>query len=140
RGPIKAGSTGPMVGDFAFVRITEVRHGVPGARVWLIIRRNVADPTAVTLYLSTAPDAIDLTVLVRMGGLRWPIELPVEASTGEVGMAHAETRSWRGWQHQMVVVLLAHHCLVWRRGPWHDRAPALTRYQVRLVLIRVLAK
>src|SRR5205823_3211462 len=76
RGTIKAGSKGPMGGDFAFVRVTEVRHGVPGARVWLIIRRNVADPTAVTLYLSTAPDAIELTVLVRMGGLRWPIALP----------------------------------------------------------------
>src|SRR5215213_6703079 len=44
RGTVKEGSKGPIVCDFAFVRVTEARAGLPGPRVWLVIRRNVADP------------------------------------------------------------------------------------------------
>ena len=40
----------------------------------------------------------------------------------------------------MVLVMLAHHFLVWMRVQWHERAPALTLAQVRLVLISVLTQ
>jgi len=36
------------------------------------------------------------------------------------------------------LVMLAHHFLVWVRVRWHDRAPALTLYQVRLLVQSVL--
>jgi hypothetical protein len=38
----------------------------------------------------------------------------------------------------MVLVMLAHHFLVWVRVAWKDRAPALTLNQVRLLLTSVL--
>jgi hypothetical protein len=38
----------------------------------------------------------------------------------------------------MVLLLLAHHFLVWVRVQWQDQAPALTLYQVRLLLRSVL--
>jgi SRSO17 transposase len=140
RGMVKEGSKGPIVCDFAFVRVTEARQGLPGPRLWLIIRRNLADPSEVKFYLSNAPEAIALARLVRMCGMRWPIETTFEESKGEVGMDHYELRGWRGWHHHMVLVMLAHHFLVWIRVRWHDRAPALTLYQVRLLLMSVLPK
>ena len=140
RGTVKEGSKGPIVCDFAFVRITEARQGLPGPRLWLVIRRNVADPSVVKFYFSNAPETIELLELVRISGMRWPVELTFEESKDELGMDQYETRSWLGWQHHMVLVMLAHHFLVWVRVRWTDRAPALTLAQVRLLLLSVIPK
>lgn len=140
RGTIKEGSKGPIVCDFAFVRVSEARQGLPGARVWLVIRRNVADPSVVKFSFSNAPETIEPLELVRMSGMRWPVELTFEEGKDELGMDQYETRSWLGWQHHMVLVMLAHHFLVWVRVRWTERAPALTLAQVRLLLISVIPK
>ncbi len=137
---IKEGSKGPIVCDFAFVRITEARRGLPGPRLWLVIRRNVADPSEVKFYLSNAPRDIGLAELVRISGMRWPIETTFEESKGEVGLDQYETRSWLGWQHHMVLSFVAHHFLVRLRVQFRERASALTVYQVRLLLLSVLPK
>lgn len=140
RGTVKEGSKGPIVCDFAFVRITEARQGLPGPRIWLVIRRNVADPQVVKFYFSNAPEAVEPLELVRISGMRWPVELTFAESKEELGMDQYETRSWLGWHHHMVLVMLAHHFLVWVRVRWADRAPALTLAQVRLLLMSVIPK
>ncbi len=140
RGTVKEGSKGPIVCDFAFVRVTECRQGLPGPRGWLIIRRNVANPSAVKFYFSNAPEDSAALELVRMSGMRWPVELSFEEGKTELGMDQYETRSWQGWHHHMTLVMLAHHFLVWVRVRWADRAPALTLAQVRLLLISVIPK
>jgi SRSO17 transposase len=109
---IKEGSKGPIICDFAAVRVTAVRDGLPGDVVWLVIRRNVDDPTEVKFYLSNAPVTIPLATLVRMSGVRWAVECSFAEGKGEVGLDHYETRSWLGWHHHMVLVMLAHHFLV----------------------------
>ena len=138
RGTVKEGSTGPIVCDFAFVRVNEARDGRPGPRQWLIIRRNVDDPTVVKYYLSNAPETIEPLRLARMCGMRWPIELTFEVGKDELGMDQDETRSWLGWHHHMVLVMLAHHFLVWARLLLDAKAPALTLAQVRLLVTRVI--
>jgi hypothetical protein len=135
---IKEGSKGPLICDFAALRVTVVREGLPGACVWLVVRRNVEEPTEVKFYLSNAPATTPLTTLVRMSGVRWAIECSFAEGKGEVGLDHYETRSWLGWQHHMILVMLAHHFLVWMRVRWHSRAPALTLYQIRLLLVSAL--
>ena len=140
RTTIKEGSKGPIVCDLAFVRMTEAREGLPGPRLWLIIRRNVADPSDVRFYLSNAPEDVAMAELARLVGMRWPVELAFEEGKGEVGMDHYEVRSWDGWHHHMVLVLLAHHFLVWMRLHWQENAPALTLCQVRLLLVSVLPR
>jgi hypothetical protein len=135
---IKEGSKGPIVCDFAFLRITEARQGQPGGEVWLVLRRNVADPTEIKFYLSNAPARLPRAELVRVSGMRWPIESIFEEGKGEVGFDHYETRSWLGWHHHMLLVSLAHHFLVRLRIRLQGRAPALTVYQVRLLLLSVL--
>ena len=138
RGTVKEGTKGPIVCDFAFVRVTEARQGLPGPRLWLVMRRNVADPSVVKFYFSNAPEAVEPMELVRISGMRWPVEVTFAESKEELGMDQYETRSWLGWHHHMVLVMLAHHFLVWVRLRWADRAPALTLAQVRLLLVSVI--
>jgi len=140
RATIKEGSQGPLVCDFAFLRVVEARHNLPGPELWLVIRRNVADPTLIKFYFSNAPAHTPLPDFVRLSGLRWPIEIVFEESKGEVGFDHYETRSWLGWHHHMTLVALAHSFLVRMRIIFQELAPALTIYQIRLLVMSVLPK
>lgn len=138
RAVIKEGSKGPIDCDFAFLRVTESRGGLPAGQLWLIIRRNLDDPSEVKYFFSNAPVNIPLAELVRVCGMRWPIETIFEEAKGEVGMDHYEMRSWIGWHHHMLLVSLAHHFLVRLRIQLQELAPALTIYQVRLLLCSAL--
>jgi SRSO17 transposase len=138
RARIKEGTKGPLVCDFACLRVIEVRDGLPGQELWLIIRRNLDDPTEIKYYLSNAPANINPAELVRMSGMRWPVEIIFRAGKVEVGFDHYELRSWIGWHHHMLFVFLAHHFLVRMRIFFKARAPALTVYQVRLLLLSIL--
>ncbi len=131
---IKEGSQGPIVCEFAFLRVVESRQNLPAAELWLIIRRNLDDPTEIKYYFSNAPADIPLSQLVRMSGMRWPIEILFEEAKGEVGFDHYEMRSWWGWHHHMLLVSLAHHFLVRLRLQLQEQAPALTPYQIRILL------
>ena len=137
---IKEGSKGPIVCGFAFLRIIEARANLPGSEVWLIIRRNLDDPSVLKFYFSNAPIETPLVEFVRISGMRWPIEIIFEESKGEIGFDHYEMRSWLGWHHHMLLVALAHHFLVRLRIRFHEKSPALTVYQVRLLLSAVLPR
>jgi SRSO17 transposase len=109
------GSKGPLVADFAALRAVTTRHGLPGPEVWVLVRRAVGEPGVereVKIYLSNAPADMPLAELVRVSGMRWPIESCFEEGKSELGLDHYELRSWRGWHHHMTLVLLAHHFLV----------------------------
>ena len=138
RATIKEGSQGPIVCDFAFVRVTESRGNLPAQELWLIIRRNLDDRSVIKYYFSNAPTDTPLIEFVRISGMRWPIETIFEEAKGEVGFDHYETRSWLGWHHHMLLVSLAHHFLVRLRIRFQEQSPALTVYQVRLLLSSVL--
>lgn len=134
---IKEGSKGPLVAEFAFVRVVAVRDGLPGDPVWLILRRN---PTTGELktYLSNAPEDTPATTLVRISGMRWPIETTFEDGKQLIGMGDYQVRSWTGWHHHMTLCILAHFFLVRLRLRLGDKAPALTLPQARLLLSGLL--
>lgn len=52
RATIKEGSQGPLFCDFAFLRLNESRRSLPGPEVWLILRRNLDDPSVIKYYYS----------------------------------------------------------------------------------------
>lgn len=99
------------MGDFVALRVVSVRDGLPGPEVWLVLRRH---PTTGELkaYLSNAPADTPLSTLVRLSGLRWPIERCFEEGKQLLGMGDYEVRTWRGWHHHMTLCILAHHFLV----------------------------
>jgi SRSO17 transposase len=140
RATIKEGSKGPIICDFAFLRLTESRGNLPGPEAWLIIRRNLEDPSIIKYYFSNAPATTPVIEFVRISGMRWPIETIFKESKGEVGFDHYEMRSWLGWHHHMLLVSMAHYFLVRLRIRFQEQAPALTIYQVRILLACVLPK
>jgi SRSO17 transposase len=140
RATIKEGSKGPIVCDFAFLRLVESRKNLPGPEVWLVLRRNLENPSILKYYFSNAPANTPVIEFVRISGMRWPIETIFEEAKGEVGFDHYEMRSWLGWHHHMLLVSMAHYFLVRLRIRFQDQAPALTVYQVRLLLASVLPK
>lgn len=109
---IKEGSKGPMLADFAFLRLIPVEEKLPGPISWVIIRRAVRTPHEEKYYLSNAPASCASSTFVWLSGMRWPIETVFEEAKGEVGMDHYETRTWVGWHHHMAQTFIAHLCLI----------------------------
>ena len=112
---------------------------LPGTEVWLILRRNPITGKLKT-YLSNAPEETSHTTLVRVSGMRWPIETTFEDSKQLVGMGDYQVRSWIGWHHHMTMCILAHFFLVRLQVRLGDKAPALTLPQAKLLLMGVLPK
>ena len=128
RQTIKEGSQGPMVAEFAAIRVVAVRDTLPGPEVWLVLRRQV-EAGALKSYLCHAPGDTALEKLVHMSGMRWPIETCFEDSKQLSGMGDYEVRSWAGWHHHMTLVILAHFFVVrmslrLKKSPSSDVAPS----------------
>lgn len=112
---ILEGSKGPLVADFVAIRAVAPRQKPPGPAIWVVFRRKISGPTEepeLKVYLSCVPAEVPLRAVVRVTGMRWPIEACFAEGNGEVGLAHYELRFWRGWHHHMTMVILAHHFLV----------------------------
>src|SRR4051794_20361976 len=129
---ILEGSKGRLVADSAALRALATRDGLPGREVWVLLRRRVpAAPDAeLKYYLCNAPADTALAALVRVNGMRWPIESCFAEGKGELGLDHYELRFWRGWHHHMTLVILAHHFLVrlqQRLGPREGGPPTPAR-------------
>jgi SRSO17 transposase len=75
---------------------------------WLLARRHVSDPTKITYYVASGPQATPLDALARVAGMRWAIEESFETAKGEVGLDQYEVRSWQGWYRHITLALLAH--------------------------------
>lgn len=100
-----AGSKGERVYDWARVRA----RTVDGERLrWLVARRSVTDPGAISYYIASAGRETPLSELARVAGARWAVEESFETAKGEVGLDHYEVRSWAGWYRHMTLALLAH--------------------------------
>ena len=109
---IKEGSKGPLVAEFAFVRVFPTRDGRPGPAQWLVLRRSLGDEPELKTYLSNAPMNLPKRERVRLTGMRWPVEAAIKDGRDELGMDQYMTRTWLGWHHHMTLCILAHHFLV----------------------------
>ncbi len=115
RWQIKEGAKGPLVAEFAFLRVVPVRAELPGTESWLVLRRSLGERPELKTYLSNAPATTRQSKLVWASGMRWPVESAIEESKGEVGLDQYEVRGWVGWHHHITLSLLAHHFLVRQR-------------------------
>jgi len=139
RHKIKEGSQGPLLAEFAFLRVVAVRDGLPGPEVWLVLRRALSTGE-LKIYVCNAPAHIPRTTLVRISGMRWPIETSFEDGKQLVGLGDYQVRTWTGWHHHMTLCILAHFFLVRLRLRLGDKSPALTLPQAKLLLMGILPK
>jgi SRSO17 transposase len=105
---VREGSVGPLVFEFAAVRVWSMRHRKPGPPVWLLIRRSLEEEPEIKYYISNAPPETPRTTLALVACRRCRVEEFFEDCKSYLGMAQYETRSWIGWHHHMTLVGLAH--------------------------------
>lgn len=111
RFPAKIGTKGPILYDWARVRIQETREGEEGPEGWLMFRRSIYDPTDVAFYLSNTPESVDLKTLARIASSRFNIEQCFEETKSETGLDEYETRTWVGWHRHITLSMMAHSWL-----------------------------
>ncbi len=105
---VRAGAVGPLVFEFAAVRVWAMRHRKPGPPAWLLIRRSLGEEPEVKYSISNADAETPLSTLALVACTRCRVEEFFEDCKSYLGMTQYETRSWVGWHHHMALVGLAH--------------------------------
>lgn len=105
---VREGAVGPLVFEFAAIRVWGLRHRKPGPPSWLLIRRSLGAEPELKFYVSNADDQTPLSTLALVACTRCRVEGFFEDCKSYLGMAQYETRSWIGWHHHMALVGLAH--------------------------------
>jgi SRSO17 transposase len=105
---VREGAVGPLVFEFAAVRVWGMRHREPGPPCWLLIRRSLGAEPEFRYYISNADAEAPLSTLALVACTRCRVEEFVEDCKSYLGMTQYETRSWVGWHHHMTLVGLAH--------------------------------
>lgn len=138
RHTVKEGAKGPIIADFACLRVVGVRNSLPGPDVWLVFRRKI-HTGELKCFLCNAPADTSLKTFSWLSGMRWPIETCFEEGKQEIGLGDYQVRSWTGWHHHMTLCILAHFFLVRLKLNLQEEAPALTLPQAVLLLRAVLS-
>ena len=105
---VREGAVGPLVFEFAAVRVWGIRHRKPGPPSWLLIRRSLGAEPELKYYISNADAETPLSTLALVACTRCRVEEFFEDCKSYLGMGQYETRSWAGWHHHMTLVGLAH--------------------------------
>jgi SRSO17 transposase len=113
RRTVSEGTKGPIEYDFARHRVTLCKDGLPERTVWLVLKRTRGPEPTYAYAISNAPASTPFRTLVWLSGIRWAVEQCFEEGKTELGMAHYEVRKYAGWQHHMLLTMLAHFFL------WH---------------------
>ena len=103
------GVKGPREYDWLLIPVN--RPPQQGWCRWVLVRRQLKDPSEVTAFAVFAPEETDLETMVRIAGSRWTIEVTFEEAKGGVGLDEYEVRSWTGWYRHITLAMWAHALL-----------------------------
>jgi SRSO17 transposase len=113
----RAGTKGPLAGEFAAVRVRSAEKrtkGVPpGEEEWLLIERESTGEFK--YYFSSLSGRSTLTSLVRLAKMRWHIERDYQDMKQELGFDRYEGRSWGGLHRHLAMVALMHAFIALQR-------------------------
>jgi len=123
---LREGAKGPLVFEFARVRVWAIRRKRPGPPVWLLIRRSLDNDPEYKYYVSNANESTPMETLALVSGTRFRVEEFFEESKGAFGMGHYEARGWTSWHHHMSMVALAHLFVTQTRRDLKTEVPELT--------------
>lgn len=121
---LPGGSAGPRVVQAAEVLAqTRDSDGNIGKIERMVVIRTLDHEPEVWYATSNASVMIPLGEVVHAQRRRHGVEVALEHSKGEVGMAEYEVRSWVGWHHHMTLTLLASWFLVLERNRLQKKSP-----------------
>ena len=96
------GAKGHRYYDWAWVATDPSQPG----HHWLLIRRN-RRTRELAYYRCYAPRHVPLATLVKIAGLRWPVEENFQASKGLAGLDEHQVRTWTSWHRWVTLAMLA---------------------------------
>lgn len=99
------GAKGPRLYNWARVPLSHKANA--GFTRWLLARRSLRDPEAISYYFAYARTNTTLPELAAAAGLRWTIEECFLRAKDDLGLDHCEARSWHGWHRHMSLVIAA---------------------------------
>jgi SRSO17 transposase len=105
---VREGTKGPLVFQFAAVRVWAVRHRRPGPPIWLMVRRSLGPEVETKYYVSNTAADVPLEDRALVTGCRYRVEEFLEEGKSYLGMAQYEARAWSSWHHHRSLVGLAH--------------------------------
>jgi len=137
---LREGSKGPLVYEFARMRVWIPREGCLAQPGWVVFRRSLDRPREVSYYLSNADEETTLEELALVVSTRWRVEEYFEDAKKHLGMADYETRAWTSWHHHMALVALAHFIVTLTRRDVKDDVPDFTLHMAVRVLQSAFAR
>jgi SRSO17 transposase len=137
---IRQGAQGPLVFQFAAVRVGAMRHRKEGPAIWLVIRRSLGAKPEIKYYVSNAPAETPLETFALVSGCRFRVEEYLEEAKSYLGMAQYAARGWASWHHHMSLVALAHLFVTLTRMPLKKKTTDLTLDMALRLLRQALPK
>ena len=115
----REGTAGWLSSRFALRRVKEMHGEDDDVREreseWLIIEWPDGEPEPTKYSLSTLPQRMSKTQLVRLLKERYRTERAYQELKGELGLDHFEGRRFRGWHHHVSVALCCYAFVVAER-------------------------
>jgi SRSO17 transposase len=106
---IKDTHKGPMVWEVKAAPCFWLqRDGQVIGPYWLIVARNVLNPTEEKYFLSNAAPETPLETLLHVAFARWPIERGLEDEKSELGLSHFEVRRYQPLVRHLLLTLVSH--------------------------------
>jgi SRSO17 transposase len=129
----REGTRGKMNSRFLALRVRPANEGLRNAAhkadedlqvCWLICEWPSKATEPVKYWLSNLPADTDLVTLVRLGKMRWRVEHDYRELKDALGLDHFEGRTYRGWNHHVTLVSVAHAFLTLERRARPQRRAA----------------
>jgi SRSO17 transposase len=104
---VAEGSQGPLIYEYAEVRVWFSEEGLPSGPERLLVRRSLGQEPDLKYHRTNAPPAVGLAAVAGIRSKRWGIEQDIQNAKGECGLDEYETRGWVGWHHHTALAVLA---------------------------------
>jgi SRSO17 transposase len=115
---VAQGSQGPLIYEYAEVRVWFSEEGLPSGPERLLVRRSLGQEPELKYHRTNAPPAVGLAAVAGIRSKRWAIEQDIQNAKGECGLDEYETRGWVGWHHHTALSVLA----LWFLARQRDRS------------------
>jgi SRSO17 transposase len=120
-----------LVSRFVALRVRpagiKLRRAARGGQLpvrWLLAEWPQGEPEPVKYWLANLPADTPLEQLVHLAKLRWRVEHDYRELKDALGLDHFEGRSFKGWQHHVTLVSVAHAFVTLQRLDPKVRASA----------------
>jgi SRSO17 transposase len=120
---VKEGDKGPVIWECKHTFITvKDENGLPGARLHLLIARNVLNPAEIKFFVSNASAGVGAKTLLLVAFSRWRVERCFEDSKSEIGLDQYEGRRYLGLKRHLLLSAVSYLFLAQVREEWGEKS------------------